>query len=159
MFDRGDLKFAVLRLVAGRPMHGYEVMRALEEESRGAYRPSPGSVYPTLQMLEDEGLLRIDESSGKKVYHITDEGRSYLERNRDVVDEVFDRVSDFTDRFFGEGMRDLSATFSKLAQATFEGAMRVGSDGEKVAAINRILDEALAKVKEAAARTSEERKR
>jgi len=154
MFDRGDLKFAVLRLIAARPMHGYEVMRALEDESRGTYRPSPGSVYPTLQMLEDEGLLRIDEASGKKVYHITDEGRAYLERNRDVVDEVFDRVSDFTDRFFGEGMRELSATFSKLAQATFEGAMRAGSDGDKLAVMNRVLEEALAKVKEAAARTS-----
>jgi DNA-binding PadR family transcriptional regulator len=64
MFDRGDLKFAVLRLIAERPMHGYEVMRALEDESRGTYRPSPGSVYPTLQMLEDEGFLRVNESSG-----------------------------------------------------------------------------------------------
>jgi DNA-binding PadR family transcriptional regulator len=153
MFDRGDLKFAVLRLIAGRPMHGYEVMRALEEESRGTYRASPGSVYPTLQMLEDEGLLRIDESSGKKVYHITDEGRAYLERNRDVVDEVFDRVSDFTDRFFGEGMRELSGSFSRLAQATFEGAMRAGGDTDKMATMKRVLDEALAKVKEAAARS------
>ena len=158
MFDRGDLKFAVLRLIAEKPMHGYEVMQALEDESRGMYRPSPGSVYPTLQMLEDEGLLRIDDSSGKKVYHITSEGRAYLERNRDVVDEVFDRVSDFTGRFFGEGMRELSSTFSKLAQATFEGAMRAGTDRDTLSDMNRVLEEALASMKRAATETSREKK-
>ena len=139
-------------------MHGYEVMQALEDESRGMYRPSPGSVYPTLQMLEDEGLLRIDDSLGKKVYHITSEGRAYLERNRDVVDEVFDRVSDFTGRFFGEGMRELSSTFSKLAQATFEGAMRAGSDRDALSDMNRVLEEALASMKRAATETSREKK-
>lgn len=143
MFERGDLKFVILRLIADKPMHGYEVMRALEEESQGMYRASPGSVYPTLQMLEDEGYLGSDESSGKKVYHITDEGEAYLERNRDVVDDVLDRVSDFTDRFFGEGMRDLSASFSRLAQMTFETAMRSGSDRETLADMNEVLEEAI----------------
>ena len=75
IFERGDLKFVILRLVSRRPMHGYEVMKALEEESKGYYRPSPGSVYPTLQMLEDEGYVTVEEQEGKKIYTITDEGR------------------------------------------------------------------------------------
>ena len=73
-------------------MHGYEVMKALEKESGGYYRPSPGSVYPTLQMLEDEGYVTAEEGDGKKVYSITEEGRTYLDENEDVIDEVFERV-------------------------------------------------------------------
>lgn len=142
MFERGDLKFVILRLISEKPMHGYEVMQALEKESMGTYRASAGSVYPTLQMLEDEGHLTSDQKNGKKVYSITDEGREYLEHNRDVVDEVFDRVSHFTDRFFGEEMRDLSATLSKLAQTTFEQAMR-GVGPAVLEEMNTILEEAL----------------
>ena len=156
MFERGDLKFVILRLAADKPMHGYEVMRALEQESCGMYRASPGSVYPTLQMLEDEGYLEADETSGKKVYHITDEGRDYLERNQDVVDEVFDRVSDFTNRFFGEGMRDLSASFSRLAQTTFETAMRAGSDRDVLVAMKEVLEEANRAVRQAGRRGGRE---
>ena len=122
IFERGDLKFVILRLVSEKPMHGYEVMRALEEESCGYYKASPGSVYPTLQMLEDEGYVRGREEEGKKVYEITDEGRGYLDDHGDVVDEIFERISSFADRFWGKDTRDLSAAFSRLAQSTFEGA-------------------------------------
>jgi hypothetical protein len=71
-----------------------------------------------------------------------------------VVDEVFDRVSDFTDRFFSEGMRELSTAFSKLAQATFDGAMRGGSDRDRLAAMTRVLEDALASMKKAATQTT-----
>jgi len=77
------VKFALLELLRERPMHGYEMMKALEEKSGGFYRPSPGSVYPTLQMLEDGGLVTSNEVEGKKVYSITDAGRaSIAERQR-----------------------------------------------------------------------------
>lgn len=122
VFERGDLKFVILRLVSEKPMHGYEVMQALEEESCGCYKASPGSVYPTLQMLEDEGFVRCREDEGKKVYEITAEGREYLDEHGDVVEEIFDRISAFADRFWGKDSRDLSAAFSRLAQTTFEGA-------------------------------------
>src|SRR5712691_7705319 len=77
-FGRGDLKFALLELLQERPMHGYEMMKALEEKSGGFYTPSPGSIYPTLQMLEDRGLVTANEVEGKKVYSITDAGRTLL---------------------------------------------------------------------------------
>ncbi len=149
MFERGDLKFVILRLIAEKPMHGYEVMKALEAESCGTYRASPGSVYPTLQMLEDEGYLTSDQTDGKRTYRITDEGRRYLEKNRDAVDDVFERVSDFADRFFGDGMRELSANFSRLAQTTFEGAMRSGGADEVLERMNEILEEATRSMKSA----------
>jgi DNA-binding PadR family transcriptional regulator len=77
-FGRGDLKYALLELLQERPMHGYEMMKALEEKSGGFYSPSPGSVYPTLQMLEDGGYVTSKETDGKKVYSITDAGRALL---------------------------------------------------------------------------------
>ena len=143
IFERGDLKFVILRLISKRPMHGYEVMKALEEESKGYYRPSPGSVYPTLQMLEDEGYVTVEEQEGKKIYTITDEGLAYLEENEDVVDDVFDRVDHFTDRFFGGDMRALSRSFSKLAQLTFDQAFQWGADPEDLTRMNEILEKAV----------------
>ncbi len=142
VFDRGDLKFVILRLVSGKPMHGYEVMQALEEESGGCYKASPGSVYPTLQMLEDQGLLHCREENGKKIYEITEAGRDYLDRNRDLVDEIFDRIESFAHRFLGKETRDLSAAFSRLAQSAFEGAFAWEGSPESVARMAEVLDRA-----------------
>lgn len=143
IFERGDLKFVILRLVSRSPMHGYEVMKALEEESKGYYRPSPGSVYPTLQMLEDEGYVTVEERDGKKIYTITDEGTAYLADNEDVVEDVFNRVEHFTDRFFGGDMRALSRSFSKLAQLTFDQAFQWGAEPEHLARMNEIIEKAV----------------
>jgi DNA-binding PadR family transcriptional regulator len=73
--QRGDIRTAVLAILAEEPGHGYDVIQRLEEKTSGAWRPSPGSVYPTLQLLEDEGLTRSSERDGKRVYEITDQGR------------------------------------------------------------------------------------
>jgi DNA-binding PadR family transcriptional regulator len=142
LYERGDLKFVILRLVSERPMHGYEVMKALKEESGGYYQPSPGSVYPTLQMLEDEGYLSSEERDGKKVYTITDEGRAYLEENKDVVEDVFERVEQFTDRFFGRDMKKLSKSFSRIAQLTLDEAFRWGTGREDLEAMTEVLERA-----------------
>ena len=73
---RGDVRAAVLALLAERPMHGYEGIQELEARTSGLWRPSPGSVYPTLQLLEDEGLVEHDEERGKRRYRLTDAGRT-----------------------------------------------------------------------------------
>ncbi len=78
VFGRGDMKFVVLGLLQERPMHGYEMIKALEEKSGGFYTPSPGSIYPTLQMLEEGGYVTGNEVEGKKVYTITESGRALL---------------------------------------------------------------------------------
>jgi DNA-binding PadR family transcriptional regulator len=76
---RGDIRQALLRALLDGPAHGYEVMRRLEERSGGLWRPSAGSVYPTLQLLEEQGLLTSREEGGKRVYELTDEGRADIE--------------------------------------------------------------------------------
>lgn len=75
---RGDVKFFILEILAEGPRHGYDIIAALEQKSGGRYRPSPGSVYPTLQLLEDGGFATAESVSGKRVYTITDAGRALL---------------------------------------------------------------------------------
>ncbi|WP_395359586.1 PadR family transcriptional regulator [Streptomyces sp. YH02] len=76
---RGDVRASILALLKDRPMHGYEMIREIGERSDGAWRPSPGSVYPTLQMLEDEGLITSASEGGKKLFTLTDTGRAEAE--------------------------------------------------------------------------------
>lgn len=76
---RGDVRAAVLTLLAEQPMHGYQIISEIEERSGATWKPSPGSVYPTLQLLADEGLIRAEESGGRKTYSLTEEGRLVAE--------------------------------------------------------------------------------
>ena len=149
VFDRGDLKYMILSLLADKPMHGYEVMRALEEESGGCYTASPGSIYPTLQWLEDMGYVVSEEREEKKVYSITEAGRMFLKENGDVVDDITERVSRFTDRFFGDDMRDLTRSFRDLARATFEGAMHWAEDPDGLARMREVLENAAEEMRRA----------
>ena len=142
VFGRGDLKYVILSLLKERPMHGYEVMRALEEESGGCYTASPGSVYPTLQMLEDRGYVASAEEDGKRVYRITDEGLAFLDKSRDKVEDIRDRISDFVESFTGAPMRDLSKSFVRFAQASFENAVHNTGNEDHLAKLKEILDRA-----------------
>ena len=87
-FQKGDLKYVVLGLLKDKPRYGYEVIRALEERSHGFYTPSPGVVYPTLQMLKEMGYASSIERDGKKVYTITDKGLKFLTERKDQAEEV-----------------------------------------------------------------------
>src|SRR3954449_4004469 len=83
-FAKGQFKYIVLRLLAEHPSHGYELIRTLEERLDGRYTPSPGVLYPTLQMLEDLGYVQAQEREGRKVYTVTDAGHRYLAEHRTV---------------------------------------------------------------------------
>jgi DNA-binding PadR family transcriptional regulator len=87
-FQKGDLKYVILDLLKDKPRHGYEIIRELEEVSYGLYTPSPGAVYPTLQMLEEMGYASATERDGKKIYTITEEGLKFLDERKDSADEV-----------------------------------------------------------------------
>lgn len=77
--SRGDVRIAALYLLSEEPMHGYQIMQELAERTGGVWSPSPGSIYPTLQQLEDEGLVSSEKRDGKKVYHLTDSGRAEVD--------------------------------------------------------------------------------
>ena len=87
--NRGDVRTAVLVLLAEQPRHGYDLMRAIEERSGGIWSPSPGSIYPTLQALEDEGLITFATVEGRKTASITDAGHEWLAEHGPEVDGVF----------------------------------------------------------------------
>lgn len=93
VFEQGDLRFVILKLIAEQPRHGYEIMKAIEEALGGAYSPSPGVVYPTLTFLEEMGLAAVEPSEdAKKRYGATAEGRAYLEKNAAAVEAAFARA-------------------------------------------------------------------
>jgi DNA-binding PadR family transcriptional regulator len=93
VFDHGDLRLVVLQLIAEKPRHGYEIIKAIEERVGGAYSPSPGVVYPTLTMLEELGHVTVAEQDGKKLHALTEAGRAYLEENRQAVDALQARMA------------------------------------------------------------------
>lgn len=95
MFARGDLKYLILDVLRERPMHGYDVLRTLEDRFGGFYAPSPGAVYPALQMLEDMGYVTSTVHEGKRVYVVTDEGRRFLEQGREVLEGLERRFQDW----------------------------------------------------------------
>lgn len=153
VFERGDLKYMILGLLEEAPMHGYQVMQRLEDESGGFYSASPGSVYPVLQMLQDEGHVTSTEVEGKRVYELTESGRAFLHEHRERAEGVADRVSDFGDRFGGRGMGELTRSFMRLAQASFERAMEAAGDSSQLKELREILERAARDV-EAARRPS-----
>lgn len=139
MFESGEVKYVILRLLKEKPRHGYEIIKALEEKMGGWYSPSPGTVYPTLQLLEDQGYVRVAEQEGKKVYHITPEGEQFLEEHRDVIDDIFDRVRDAVRGFAGGSMGDLNQVFARVAGLAYRLAWRYGPEDERVKKIVEIL--------------------
>jgi DNA-binding PadR family transcriptional regulator len=94
VFDQGDLRFVILRLIADKPRHGYEIIKDIEERLAGSYSPSPGVIYPTLTLLEELGYATPSTSAGgKKLYAITAEGEVALAANRPLVDAIFARIA------------------------------------------------------------------
>lgn len=86
--QKGDLKYVILDLIKDKPRHGYDIIKEIEKRSHGLYKPSPGVIYPTLQMLEDMGYASATERDGKKVYSMTEQGQQFLDERREVTDEV-----------------------------------------------------------------------
>lgn len=142
-FESGDMKYVILKLLAERPMHGYEVMKALEERTRGCYTPSPGSVYPTLQWLEDEGLVESEERDGKKVYSINDSGRAFLDEHKSTVEDIFDRVEDLMDNLLGEPMPEINRMIGKLVARVYRASWKYRRDEERRKQVIQVLETAL----------------
>ena len=103
-FAHGDLRLLVLHLIAERPRHGYEIIKAIEDQVGGAYSPSPGVIYPTLTLLEELGHVTVSAGDGaKKLHTITAEGRSYLDAYRPAVDALLARMAEAS-RVHGGGL-------------------------------------------------------
>jgi DNA-binding PadR family transcriptional regulator len=143
MFEQGDLKYVILRLLEEKPRHGYEIIKELESRFGGSYAPSPGTVYPTLTMLEDLGFAKVvPEEGGKKIYEITDEGRKHLAEHSTTVDDIFERIARFVGGITDVPMRDLNSSFQRLARATYKTATTHLDDKELIQKIREVIQKA-----------------
>jgi DNA-binding PadR family transcriptional regulator len=141
-FESGEMKYVILRLLREKPRHGYEIIKALEEKTGGCYSPSAGTIYPTLQLLEDQGLVRIVESDGKKVYHLTADGERFLDENAGTIDDIADRLRDAVHGVAGGEMGSVHQAFARVAQQAYKTAWRNGPDSETTRKVAEILKRA-----------------
>lgn len=143
---RGDVRAGILALLAEAPRNGYQIMQELAERSRGMWRPSPGSVYPALQQLQDEGLVRAEESGTGRVFHLTDSGRAYVEEHRTELESPWEWETSAADEelfeLFGQ-IRHIGAALWQIAGSgqpeQIAQARKVLTDARR--ALYRILSE------------------
>jgi len=149
MLAQGDLRLVALALIAEAPRHGYEIIKLLEEKTADWYSPSPGIVYPTLTYLEEAGYVTASTEGSKKLYTITDEGRAYLESNRDLVEVVLERLAALGERVSrwrraARGEREDRPALPPLVEAALDHlratlGKRLDDDGEAEARLVEIL--------------------
>lgn len=138
MFGTGELRLAMLALIAEKPRHGYELIKEIEEMTGGGYAPSPGAVYPTLQLLEDEGVIEEAEAEGaKKPFAATDKGRTELAERSDEVAALMKRLGRHAERADTVRSPDLFRAMGNLANVLKNRAVSGKLDE---AAINNIVD-------------------
>jgi DNA-binding PadR family transcriptional regulator len=149
-FRRGELRLALLALIEPGPKHGYELMKELENRSGGMYRASAGSVYPTLQQIEDEGLAISEASGGKRVYRITDAGRHELEEEAGAVHRIWRRADEWGDWRGASGPEawEISRPARKLAKAALRAVASSDGDSDRVDQVRDILERATREIRE-----------
>ena len=146
-FRSGEVRLALLSLLADEPGHGYELMKRLEDRSGGLYRASAGTVYPVLQQLEDEGLVRVREAGGKKVYELTDAGRAELDREQERVERIWRRAGKWREWgcHMGPDTVEVAASIGRLTKAAFAAASASEEAAERA---RDILDRARTELEE-----------
>ncbi|HEY6727869.1 MAG TPA: PadR family transcriptional regulator [Polyangiaceae bacterium] len=147
--ERGEVRLLVLDAIKDQPRHGYEVIQHIEERAGGSYRPSPGVVYPTLQLLEELQQAQVVEQAGRKAYAITDAGRYDLAANRRAVDDFYDRFEDEPWEAYAEDFAELMQGVARLVKAFRRGSRRGRLSPAALRAIKSALDEALDKIEAA----------
>ena len=147
VFDSGELRLVLLKLIADEPRHGYDLIRAIEEMTHGAYAPSPGVVYPTLTLLEDMGFIAEAQSGGtRKAYAATPEGQAHLEEKREEVEALMERLSGLGDDRRKAGGPPIKRAVGNLLAALWHRVTRDDVDEQAIHDIAAILDEAAQKI-------------
>jgi DNA-binding PadR family transcriptional regulator len=127
----------MLSMLEEKPKHGYELMKELESRSGGSYRVSAGTLYPSLQLLEDEGMVTSEQRDGRRVYTLTDLGKAEVEKERAAIDRIWQKAS-----HWGDWGPWVAGPIAGLMKATFHAVTRAANDGEKKARIEQVLDQA-----------------
>jgi len=143
-FEAGEVRLALLSLLAEAPKHGYQLMKDLEERSGGLYRASAGAIYPTLQQLEDEGLVRASEEDGKRVFRITDAGKKEVEANKEAIGRIWERAKDCRDwaPWMGAEAAAVAGPAAQVLKSALRAATRGGGEPDRITKIREILQKA-----------------
>jgi DNA-binding PadR family transcriptional regulator len=144
--DRGVVRYLILDALVKQPRHGYEIIQAIEERSAGTYRPSPGVIYPTLQMLEELGHARVQEQEARKVYAITADGEKDLAEHRDDVRDFYDDAGEGSWDDFAEELRDLTQRAGRMFKAIGRAARRGRLNPATMKKLRVVLDEAISRI-------------
>jgi DNA-binding PadR family transcriptional regulator len=139
-FHRGDFKYIILQCIKDKPSYGYEIIRALRERFFSFYAPSPGSVYPTLQMLEEMGYATGEEKEGKKVFSITEEGRKYLASKKEFIARMKGQDAERRNPDITDDIAETRRQFDMLTRLIREKAR--SGDSEKLGRIRKALADA-----------------
>ena len=138
MFEGGELKLVLLKLIADEPRHGYDLIRAIEELTGGEYAPSPGVVYPTLTLLQDMGFIEEAPGEGaRKPFQATEDGRAHLEEKAEEVEELFERLSELAPNRAHQAGPAIGRAIKNLMYALKN---RVAHDGWNEDLLNEIVD-------------------
>jgi DNA-binding PadR family transcriptional regulator len=147
MFEGGQLRLVLLKLIADQPRHGYELIKAIEDMTEGHYAPSPGIVYPTLTMLEDMGLIAEKKSKdSKKIFAATDEGREFLAENEDEVDELIERLEGHGRKRSKGNRPEIGRAIGNLMTALRNRVAQEGWNEELLHEVIDILDDAAQRI-------------
>jgi DNA-binding PadR family transcriptional regulator len=144
--ERGNVRYLVLDAIREQGRHGYEIIQSIEERSKGAYRPSPGVIYPTLQLLEELGHARVVEQEARKVYTITDEGKKDLEAHKDEVEEFYERSSDDAWERHAEDIAELMQRAAGVFKSFRRAARRGHLSSRAKTQIREVLDDATKRI-------------
>lgn len=143
LFDAGDLKLVILKLLSEEPSYGYQLMKKMEERLAGGYTPSAGVIYPTLTMLEEEGLASVSTSDdNKKVYTVTTAGLEFLEQNKQRIEELFARLDEASEGFERGRSPELMKAFMNLRAAVVARVWRRSVTPEQIKKIAEAIDAA-----------------
>ncbi len=137
LFERGDLKYVILDLLRAHPAHGYEIIRGLEEQFGGFYAPSPGAIYPTLDLLQDMGCVASTRQDGKRIFSLTDEGERFLEERKPRLDAIRERMREWCGP---EARGELEAMKREIGKLTQLFEHRSGRQWTDPQALHRIRD-------------------
>ena len=147
MFESGELRLVLLKLIADEPRHGYDLIRAIEELTGGEYAPSPGVIYPTLTLLQDMGLIEEADAEGsRKPFQVTAEGRAHLEEKSEEVEALFERLEEIAPHERHSGGPPIGRAVKNLMTALGNRVGRDGLDDELLHEIAAILDEAAQRI-------------
>ena len=142
LFDAGDIKLVILKLLAEQPSYGYQLIKTMEQRLAGGYTPSAGVIYPTLTMLEEEGLATATSENNKKVYAVTPEGLEFLEANKPRVDQLFDRLEEAGRGFERGRSPELMKAFGNLRGAVMARMARGNAKPEQIQKIAETINHA-----------------